>query len=248
MPGSRRHWLHQDHQCSFLPLSHDTTRLYGSQHCCAEPQQRHPCVQAPPDTITGAQPPSARTRAAPAAAPRASSPTADQAGTPSPTPDPVANCALHTSIFYTYVKINRQVCKLIVDSGSCVNAVSDTMIPRLGLATHSHPTPYDVSWIDTTSLPVRLQSRVPLRISTYDDIVLCDVIPMKIGSIILVRPLLYDHDVQLAERANTCSFMHCGRRVVWVPYTARPTACRLPPPRVGLMVVRGPEFQRSIRD
>ena len=35
---------------------------------------------------------------------------------------------------------------------------------------------------------------------------------------------------------------------MWVPYTARPTARRLPPPRVGLMVVRGPEFQRSIPD
>ena len=62
------------------------------------------------------------------------------------------------------------------------------------------------------------------------------------------RRRLYDHDVQLAGRANTCTFMHRGRRVVWVPYTARPMARRLPPPRVGLMVVRGPEFQRSIRD
>ena len=60
----------------------------------------------PPDTITGARPPSARIRAAPAAAPGASSPTAEQAGTPSPTPDLVADCALRTSIFYTYVKIN----------------------------------------------------------------------------------------------------------------------------------------------
>ena len=248
MPGSRRHWLHQDHQCSFLPLSYGTPRIYGSQHCRAEPHQRHPVSRPPPDTITGARPPFARTRAAPTAAPGTSSPTAVQAGIPSPTPDPVADCALRTSIFYTYVKINGQVCKLIVDSGSCVNAVSNTMIPRLGLATHPHPTPYDVSWINTTSLPVRLQSRVPLRISTYDDIVLYDVIPMKIGSIILGRPWLYDHDVQLAGRANTCSFMHRVRRVIWVPYTARPTARRLPPPRVGLMVVRGPEFQRSIRD
>ena len=201
-----------------------------------------------PDTITGARPPSARTRVAPAVAPGTSYQIADQAGTLSPTPDPVADCALRTLIFYTYVNINGQVCKLIVDNGSCVNAVSDTMVPRLGLATHPHPTPYDVSWIDTTSLLVRLQSRVPLRISTYDDIVLCDVILIKIGSIILGRPWLYDHDVQLAGRANTCSFMHRGRRVRWVPYTARPTTCRLPPPRVGLMVVRGPKFQWSIRD
>ena len=231
--------------------SHSPTAPHGStvvSIAVPSPSSSTLVSRPPPDTITGARPPSARTCAAPAAAPGASSPTVDQAGIPSPTPDPVADCALRTSIFYTYVKINGQVCKLIVDSGSCVNAVSDTMIPRLGLATHPHPTPYDVSWIDTTSLPVRLQSRVPVRINTYDDIVLCDVIPMKIGSIILGRPWLYDHDVQLAGRANTCSFMHRGRRVIWVPYTARPTARRLPPPRVGLMVVRGPEFQQSIRD
>ena len=210
------------------------------------PNSGTPVSQPSPHTITEARPPSTRTRVAPAAAPGTSSPAADQARALSPTPDPVADCALRTSIFYTYVKINGQVCKLIVDSGSCVNAVFDTMIPRLGLATHPHSSPYDVSWIDTTSLPVRLQSRVPLRVSTYDDIVLCDVILMKIGSIILGRPWLYDHDVQLAGRANTCSFMHRGRRVVWVPYTARPTARRLLPPRVGFMVVRGLEFQRSI--
>ena len=140
------------------------------------------------------------------------------------------------------------MCKLIVDSGSCVNAVSNAMIHRLGLATHSHPSPYNVSWIDTTSLPVRLKSRVPLQVNTYDDSILCDVLQMKIGSIILGRPWLYDNDVQLARRANTCSFMYHGRRVVWVPYTARPTARWLPPSHVGLMVVRGPEFERSIRD
>ena len=156
------------------------------------PNSGTPVSRPPPDTITGARPPSARTRAAPGA----SSPTTDQAGTLSPTPDLVADCALRTLIFYTYVKINGQVCKLIVDSGSCINAVWDTMIPRLGLATHPHPTPNDVSWIDTMSLPVR-------RISTYDDIVLCDVIPMKIESIILGRLWLYDHDVQHAGRANT---------------------------------------------
>ena len=154
MPGSRRHWLHQDHQCSFLPLSHGTPRIYGSQHRRAEPQQRHPCVPVTPDTITGARPPSARTRAASAAAPGTSSPTAGQAGIPPPTPDPVADCALRTSIFYTYVKINGQVCKLIVDSGSCVNAVSDTMIPRLGLATHPHPVLHqEVTNLNVTLIP-----------------------------------------------------------------------------------------------
>ena len=225
--------------------SHSPTAPHGStvvSIAVPSPSSGTPLSRPPSDTITGARPPSARTRAASAVAPGTSSPTAGQARIPPPTPDPVANCAFHTSIFYTYVKINGQVCKLIVDSGSCVNAVSDTMIPRLGLATHPHPTPYDVSWIDTTSLPVRLQSPVPLRISTYDDIVLCDAIPMKIGSIILGRPWLYDHDVQLAGRANTCSFMHRGRRVILAPYTAPPTARRLPPRVQHLLLTSPPEL------
>ena len=155
-----------------------------------------------------------RARAPPAAASGPSSSSLDQAGATSPTPNPAPECALRASIFYTYVKINGQVCKLIVDSGSCVNTVSDAMIHRRDLATHMHPSPYDVSWINTTSPLVPLLSRVPLRVSTYDDIVLYEVLPMKIRSIILGRPWLYDHDVQLAGRANTCSFMHHGRRVV----------------------------------
>ena len=138
------------------------------------------------------------------------------------------------------------MCKLIVDSGSCVNAMSDAMIHRLGLATHSYPSPYDMSSINTTSLLVRLQCRVRLQVSTNDDIVLYDVLPMKTRSIILGRPWLYDHGVHLTGRENTCSFMHRGRKVVWVPYTARSIARHLPPPRVGLMVVRGLEFQWSI--
>ena len=178
--------------------SHSPTAPHGSMVvsiAVASPSSGTHVSRPPQYTITGARPPSTRTRVAPVAAPGPTSPTPDRAGSVSLTPDPVADCALRTSIFYTYVKINGQVCKLIVDSGSCVNAVSDAMIHRLGLATHSHPSPYDVSWIDTTSLPVRVQSRVPLRVSTYDVIVLCDILPMKIGSIILGRSWLYDHDV-----------------------------------------------------
>ena len=122
------------------------------------------------------------------------------------------------------------------------------MIHRLGLATHLYPSPYDMSSINTPSLLVRLQRRVCLQVSTNDDIVLYDVLPMKTRSIILGRPWLYDHDVHLTGRANTCSFMHRGRKVVWVTYAARSIARDLPPPRVGLMVVRGLEFQRSIQD
>ncbi|CAA7396920.1 unnamed protein product [Spirodela intermedia] len=170
------------------------------------------------------QPPSAR--------PPSARPPSLPARSQSPSVDPTAEDALRTSIFYTSVKINGQVCKLIVDSGSCVNAVSDVMVRRLGLVTTNHPSPYDVYLVDTTSLPVRLQCRVPLRVSTYDDHVLCDVLPTKIGSIILGRPWLYDNDVHLSGRANTCSFTHRGQRVVWYSYTFKSPTRRVTTPRI----------------
>ena len=60
-----------------------------------------------------------------------------------------------TSIFYSYMKINGHSCKVIMDSSSCVNTVSYQILQRAGLTTISHPTPYDVSWIDATTLLVR---------------------------------------------------------------------------------------------
>ncbi|XP_078439838.1 uncharacterized protein LOC144710045 [Wolffia australiana] len=121
--------------------------------------------------------------------------------------EPVVDVALCTLIFYTYIKINDKVCKLIVDSGSCINTISDTMVIQLGLAAIEHPTPYDVSWIDASSLPVKRECRVPLKVSAYDKSVLCGVLPMKVGSIILGRPWLYDYAVTLAGRTNTWKFV-----------------------------------------
>ena len=133
-----------------------------------------------------------------------------------------------------------------MDSGSCVNAVSDHVLQRAGLSTISHSTPYDISWIDAIALPVRHQCQVPLRVSTYNEHILCDVLPMKVGGIIFGRPWLYDYDVQLLGRANTCSFMYRDRRLVWYPHTIKPMATRDPRSCIGLIVMEGPAFQHEI--
>ena len=122
-----------------------------------------------------------------------------------------------TAIFYVYVKIRGRTCKLIVDSGSCINVVSKDTAAQLGLTLVPHPAPYNVSWIDASTLPVKSQCLIPLKMSTYEDSVLCDVLPMQISSIILGRPWLCDHDVMLNGRANSCSFLFRGRRVLWYP-------------------------------
>ena len=47
-------------------------------------------------------------------------------------------------IFYVYLKIGERSCKLIVDSGSCINAVSEDAVAKLGLTLVPPPTPYNV--------------------------------------------------------------------------------------------------------
>ncbi|XP_078433679.1 uncharacterized protein LOC144704971 [Wolffia australiana] len=85
-----------------------------------------------------------------------------------PTPGS-ADMTHRTSIFYLYVKIPGRTYKLIADSGSCVNAISEDTARKLGLTLVPHPTPYNVSWIDASTLAVRMQCHVPLKMSTYDE-------------------------------------------------------------------------------
>lgn len=47
-------------------------------------------------------------------------------------------------IFHTFIKINNKGCKVIVNSGSCINAVSMATISCLGLKPIPHPQPYSV--------------------------------------------------------------------------------------------------------
>ncbi|KAI9192094.1 hypothetical protein LWI28_018246 [Acer negundo] len=62
-----------------------------------------------------------------------------------------------SSIFHTFTKCGNEVCKVLVDSGSCINVVSAQTVNKLGLKLVNHPEPYRVSWIDTSSIPVTQQ-------------------------------------------------------------------------------------------
>ncbi|XP_022851801.1 uncharacterized protein LOC111373499 [Olea europaea var. sylvestris] len=56
------------------------------------------------------------------------------------------------AIFHSYIKINNKGCKIIVDSGSCINAFFVATVSRLRLQSVPHPQPYSVSWVDTSSI------------------------------------------------------------------------------------------------
>uniref|UniRef100_A0A2N9FGZ1 RNA-directed DNA polymerase n=1 Tax=Fagus sylvatica TaxID=28930 RepID=A0A2N9FGZ1_FAGSY len=117
------------------------------------------------------------------------------------------------AIFQTYTKCEDKTCRVIIDSGSCINAVSSTLVSRLGLKLVPHPNPYKVSWVDITSIPIKERGLVSIQFLTYKDDIWCDVLPMDVGHIILGRPWLYDLDVTLHGRSNSCSFVFEGKKI-----------------------------------
>ena len=50
-----------------------------------------------------------------------------------------------TVIFQTCTKIKNKSCKVVVDSGSCFNAVASKLITTLGMKPVKHPNPYKVA-------------------------------------------------------------------------------------------------------
>lgn len=51
-------------------------------------------------------------------------------------------------IFHTRCLINNKVFSMIIDSGSCTNIVSVTLVRKLGLNTIKHKRPYQLQWLN----------------------------------------------------------------------------------------------------
>jgi len=51
-------------------------------------------------------------------------------------------------IVYTSIKYGEKGCKVIIDSKSCINAVSSSCVTRLGLKYVPYTKLYNVSWVN----------------------------------------------------------------------------------------------------
>ena len=100
--------------------------------------------------------------------------------------------------------------------------VSSNVVSHLGLKLIPHPNPYKVSWVDTSSIAIKERCVVPLQFLTYKAEIWCDVFPMDVGHIILGRPWLYDLDVTLHGRSNSCSFVFESKKIVLNPLKPKP--------------------------
>ena len=152
-----------------------------------------------------------------------------------------------SDIFQTYTKCGDKTCKVIIDSGSCINAVSSNVVSCLGFKLTSHLNPYKVSWVDTSSIAIKESCVVPLQFLTYKAKIWCDVIPMNVGHIILGKPWLYDLDVTLHRRSNSCSFMFEGKKIVLNPLKPKPIDMSKKtetPKAKGLNIINPKAFER----
>ena len=107
-------------------------------------------------------------------------------------------------IFLTRCKVNERLCDMIIDSGSCTNVVSTTLIDKLNYPTTKHPQPYKLHWLSNNSdVEVTKQALISFSIGKYNDQVLCDVCPMDACHILLGRPWQFDRFAKYDGRTNT---------------------------------------------
>ncbi|XP_042953496.1 uncharacterized protein LOC122290046 [Carya illinoinensis] len=118
----------------------------------------------------------------------------------------------------TYTVADK-VCKMIIDSDSCENVVSEEVVQKLQLKTDRHPKPYKLSWLNKGSeVTVDRRCLVPFSIGRkYFDNAWCDVVSMDAFHVLLGRPWQYDHSVIHDGWKNTYSLNIKGKKIVLVP-------------------------------
>ncbi|XP_026460053.1 uncharacterized protein LOC113360809 [Papaver somniferum] len=118
---------------------------------------------------------------------------------------------LQKNIFQTTCTIEGKMCRLIIDSDSCENVVSDEAVRKLKLPTKKHPSMYSLHCLSRRCL-------VKFSIgSVYEDVVWCDVVVMDACHLSLGRPWQYDRAVTHDGNLNTYSFIFKNTRVTLVP-------------------------------
>ncbi|XP_042942593.1 uncharacterized protein LOC122276749 [Carya illinoinensis] len=115
--------------------------------------------------------------------------------------------------------VAEKVCKMIIDSDSCENVVSEEVVQKLQLKTDRHPKPYKLSWLDKGSeVTVDRQCLVSFSIGRkYFDNAWCDVVSMDACHVVLGQLWQYDRSVIHDGQKNMYSLNIKGKKIVLVP-------------------------------
>ncbi|PKI40719.1 hypothetical protein CRG98_038900 [Punica granatum] len=152
---------------------------------------------------------------------------------------------LRHNIFHTRCTSHGKVCTVIIDSGSCENVVSTTMVEKLHLKVEPHPNSYKLSWLKKgNNVHVNKRCLVQFSIGThYKDEIMCDVTPMDACHLLLGRPWLYDRRVIYDGFKNTYSFVKEGVKIILAPVEWR-TSLR-PSREKGALISPNLNFSKS---
>jgi hypothetical protein len=124
----------------------------------------------------------------------------------------------HWNIFQTQCIVKDTTCKLIIDGGSYTNVVSKSLVDSLALPTWKYPQPHCVEWLyNSGKLKVTHKVRLKFSVGNYEDIVVCDVLPMDACHVLLGRPWQFDRRSTHEGRSNVYSLWHKGKRHVLQP-------------------------------
>ncbi|XP_025815574.1 uncharacterized protein LOC112892655, partial [Panicum hallii] len=122
------------------------------------------------------------------------------------------------NLFQSRCKVQGQVCRFIIDGGSCNNIVSALLVEKLGLQPRRHPHPYHMQWLNNSGIvKVSAMIRLSFSIGDYHGEVDCDIVPMQACHLLLGRPWQFDVDSVHFGRSNKYTFIHNDKKVVLVP-------------------------------
>ena len=111
---------------------------------------------------------------------------------------------------------------MIINSGSCTNVISNLVVDKLGLKMIKHPESYRLQWLnDSGEMRINKQAKVKFNIGMYEDVVLCDIVPMHAGHILLGRPSQFDKDATHFGQENSIVFRFKGKKIKLEPLSPK---------------------------
>ncbi|KAH0751925.1 hypothetical protein KY290_005193 [Solanum tuberosum] len=124
------------------------------------------------------------------------------------------------NLFHARCKIQDKVCSLIIDSGSCTNVVSSSLVERMKIQTIKHPNPYKLQWLnESEEMMVLKQASIRSSMEKYNEELVCDMVPMLACHLLLWRLWQFDRDVAHQGRSYKYIFMIEGKKYVLAPLT-----------------------------
>jgi len=111
---------------------------------------------------------------------------------------------------------------MIIDSGSCTNVASVTLVRKLGLNTINHGRPYQLQWLNECGVVrVNRQVMISFSVGKYKDEVLCNVVPMHATHLLLGRHWQFDRKVKHDGFKNMYSLEKDGRIYTLAPLSPK---------------------------